>query len=256
MLGKEKIVELLGSYSQEIDNMLSRFTRSRNGLHINRNDGNRFRNIVNEVTDLLKDHVLDSKNSVLKIQCYYREGIANFTSSPSYASLEEVKGVIDSLIVRIEQNPSLCALPQPEAEEDTQSKIFIGHGRSSTWRDLKDFITDRLNLPVEEFNSVSAAGVTNINRLEQMLDTTSFAFLIMTGEDEQLDGKLQPRMNVIHEAGLFQGRHGFSRAIIVLEKGCEEFSNIEGLGQIRFAKGNISGTFEEIRRVLEREGLL
>jgi predicted nucleotide-binding protein len=44
-------------------------------------------------------------------------------------------------------------------------------------------------------------------------------------------------MNVVHEAGLFQGRLGFERAIILLEEGCKSFSNIEGLGQIRFPKG-------------------
>jgi hypothetical protein len=33
-------------------------------------------------------------------------------------------------------------------------------------------------------------------------------------------------------------------------------SNIQGLGQIRFPSGNIKACFEEIRQVLEREGLL
>ena len=63
-------------------------------------------------------------------------------------------------------------------------------------------------------------------------------------------------MNVVHEAGLFQGRLGFEKAIILLEDGCEEFSNINGLGQIRFPKENITAAFEEIRRVLERENLI
>lgn len=63
-------------------------------------------------------------------------------------------------------------------------------------------------------------------------------------------------LNVVHEAGLFQGRLGFTKAIVLLEEGCEEFSNIQGLGQIRFPKGNIAPAFEEIRRVLEREGLI
>ena len=67
---------------------------------------------------------------------------------------------------------------------------------------------------------------------------------------------MQARMNVIHEVGLFQGRLGFTKAIVVLEEGCEEFSNIQGLGQIRFPKNNISAAFEEIRAVLEREGLV
>lgn len=78
----------------------------------------------------------------------------------------------------------------------------------------------------------------------------------MTGEDELKGGKVHARMNVIHEAGLFQGRLGFTKAIVLLEEGCEEFSNIQGLGQIRFPKGNIQATFEEVRRVLERESLL
>jgi predicted nucleotide-binding protein len=136
------------------------------------------------------------------------------------------------------------------------TNIFIGHGGSSAWRDLKDFIQDRLNLPWDEFNRVPVAGITNIARLSEMLDAAAIAFLVMTGEDEQADGKPHARMNVVHEAGLFQGRLGFTRAIVLIEEGCEEFSNIQGLGQIRFPKSNIKAAFEEIREVLEREGLL
>jgi predicted nucleotide-binding protein len=89
-----------------------------------------------------------------------------------------------------------------------------------------------------------------------MMDEAAIAFLIMTAEDEQADGKIHARMNVIHEVGLFQGRLGFEKAIVLLEEGCEEFSNISGLGQLRFPKDNISAIFEDIRRVLEREGLI
>jgi predicted nucleotide-binding protein len=134
--------------------------------------------------------------------------------------------------------------------------VFIGHGQSLLWRELKDFIQDRLNLPWDEFNRVPVAGITNIARLSQMLDASAIALLVMTGEDEQADGALRARMNVVHEAGLFQGRLGFTRAIVLLEDGCEEFSNIQGLGQIRFPKGNIKAAFDEIRQVLEREGLI
>ena len=136
------------------------------------------------------------------------------------------------------------------------TNVFIGHGRSLLWKDLKDFIQDRLDLPWDEFNRVPIAGITNIARLSEMLDAVAVAFLIMTAEDEQADGKVHARMNVVHEAGLFQGRLGFTKAIVLIEEGCEEFSNIEGLGQIRFPKGKISAAFEEVRQVLEREGLI
>lgn len=143
-----------------------------------------------------------------------------------------------------------------EREDRIGTKVFIGHGRSSLWKDLKDFIQDRLHLPWDEFNRVPVAGVPNVARLSQMLDEAAIAFLILTGEDEQADGSLHARMNVVHEAGLFQGRLGFQRAIILFEEGCEEFSNIQGLGQIRFPKDNIKAIFEDIRQVLEREGIM
>jgi hypothetical protein len=136
------------------------------------------------------------------------------------------------------------------------TNIFLGHGRSPLWRELKDFIDGRLGLPVDEFNSVPVAGVTTTARLSELLDAAAFAFLVMTAEDEDADGNLHARENVIHEVGLFQGRLGFTKAIVLLEQGCTEFSNIHGLGQIRFPKQNIKAIFEDVRAVLEREGLL
>lgn len=89
-----------------------------------------------------------------------------------------------------------------------------------------------------------------------MRDDAEMAFLVMTAEDEQKDMTMNARLNVVHEAGLFQGRLGFRKVIVLLEEGCEEFSNIHGLGQIRFPKGDISARFEKIREVLEHEGLI
>jgi predicted nucleotide-binding protein len=87
-----------------------------------------------------------------------------------------------------------------------------------------------------------------------MLDAAAVAFIVMTAEDEMADGKIQARMNVIHEAGLFQGCLGFTKAILLLEIGYEEFSNVQGLGQIRFPTGNLAASFDQVRQVLEREG--
>jgi hypothetical protein len=136
------------------------------------------------------------------------------------------------------------------------TNVFIGHGRSKEWKDLKDFIKDRMRLPWDEFNRVPVAGIPNTVRLSTMLDAAEIAFLVLTAEDERADGKLQARMNVIHEAGLFQGRLGFARAIVMLEDGCDEFSNIAGLGQIRFPKNDIKAAFHDVQLILEREGLI
>lgn len=145
--------------------------------------------------------------------------------------------------------------PQPAERAATGKRIFIGHGHSHAWRDLKDFLRERLGLEHEEFNREPTAGVTTAQRLEDMLNNTGFAFLVLTAEDEHGDATRHPRLNVVHELGLFQGRLGFKKAIVLLEEGCAEFSNIHGLTRIQFPKNNIQAVFEEIRRVLEREKL-
>ncbi|WP_420594399.1 TIR domain-containing protein [Deinococcus sp.] len=134
--------------------------------------------------------------------------------------------------------------------------VYIGHGGSRAWTDLRDLIRYRLHIEFEEFNSQSAAGLTAIERLKEMLEKSTFAFLVMTAEDETVQGQMQARMNVIHEIGLFQGKLGFRKAIILLEDGCAEFSNIHGLTQIRFPRDNINAVSEKIREVLEREGVI
>jgi predicted nucleotide-binding protein len=173
----------------------------------------------------------------------------------SFQSCEKLAGLASrgaDHIARLELSQSARGQAPVAAGEN----VFIGHGRAGVWRELKDFLSERLALPWDEFNRVPVAGVTNIARLSEMLDQAAIAFLVLTAEDETADGGERARQNVVHEAGLFQGRLGFARAIVLLEEGCEEFSNIQGLGQIRFPAGDIAASFDEVRGVLEREGFL
>jgi hypothetical protein len=55
--------------------------------------------------------------------------------------------------------------------------------------------------------------------------------------------------------GLFQGKLDSAKPIALLEEGCKELSKITGLTYISFGQRNIR-TALEIRRVLEREGIL
>lgn len=137
-----------------------------------------------------------------------------------------------------------------------EGRVAIGHGHSLEWRKLKDFLQDRLELKWDEFNRVTPAGKTAKDVLLAMLDNASFAFLVMTADDEHANLTKHARLNVIHEAGLFQGRLGFERAIILFEEGCSGFSNIAGLQVIEFPAGRIQASFEEVREVLEREGII
>jgi hypothetical protein len=172
-------------------------------------------------------------------------GLVEFTPDSHYALTVDGWELVDAALEEEEQEVALAG-----------GRIFIGHGRSRVWRDLKDYLHDRLGLEWDEFNRESVAGISTSERLETMLGNAAFAFIVMTAEDQTAAGALNPRMNVVHEAGLFQGKLGFRKAIVLLEEGCEEFSNIVGLGQIRFPVGNIDAVRDEIRQVLEREGLV
>ncbi|MCU0237828.1 MAG: hypothetical protein MUC29_00145, partial [Pyrinomonadaceae bacterium] len=59
---------------------------------------------------------------------------------------------------------------QKNMENIKKGKVFIGHGRSQCWRDLKDFLQDRLKLEWDEYNREPTAGMAIKERLEEMLD--------------------------------------------------------------------------------------
>ena len=137
------------------------------------------------------------------------------------------------------------------------SKLFrnksIGHGHNNQWRDLKDHLHEKHGFGVTAYEVGPRAGLSVKEVLESMLNESSFAFLVLTGEDIGTYGETHARENVVHELGLFQGRLGFKRAIVLLEEGVHEFSNILGLNQIRFSKGNIRETFGDVLATIRRE---
>lgn len=137
--------------------------------------------------------------------------------------------------------------------QSTPIKIFIGHGQNKQWKDVKDHLHEEHGFDVVAYEIGPRAGLSVKEVLEKMLDDSSIAFLVLTGEDEHTDGELHARENVIHELGLFQGRIGFTRAIALLEDDVKEFSNILGINQIRFSKGNIRETFGDVIATIRRE---
>jgi predicted nucleotide-binding protein len=167
-------------------------------------------------------------------------------SAKERATIQEVFQVFEAHL-----SESLIAEPSTPAPK--KPIVFIGHGRSSLWKELKDHLQDKHRYRAEAYEIGARAGHAIRDILEQMLSKASIAFLVMTGEDETSDGGMRARQNVIHEIGLFQGRLGFNRGIVLLEEGTEEFSNIHGIEQIRFRKGNIKETFGEVLATLRRE---
>ena len=169
------------------------------------------------------------------------------------------RSVIDAVLNSFEESAPSNRLsdppppPKPKPVPPVQPKIFIGHGHSGLWRELKDHLTDKHGLEVIAYEVGAREGHTIRDILEDMLTKSTMAFLVLTGEDRDAEGLMHARENVIHETGLFQGRLGFARAIVLLEKGTAEFSNIHGIAQLRFAKGNIKEVFGDVVALIRRE---
>ena len=175
-----------------------------------------------------------------------------------FTSKEEAENALKTIAKSINRDSfvDLSSNTDQNITPNNQTKIFIGHGGSLEWLKFKDFLEKKVKLPYEEFNRIPQAGKTASVHLKKMLESCCMAFLIMTGEDEHKDGTLHARENVIHEIGLFQAQLGYEKAIILLEDGCEIFSNIDGITHIPFPKGNIRAAFEDIRDVLKRERII
>ena len=191
------------------------------------------------------------------ILCYIKDiciniefdGVCNTKLSITCENRSEIEEIFEIF----EKNAEFSKIPMLQSYETKQSRIFIGHGRSLIWRDLKEHLQDKHGFTIESYESGARAGHVIRDILESMIENSKFAILILTAEDEQSDRRLRARQNVIHEAGLFQGRLGFQRAILIIEEGVEELSNFDGIQHIKFAKGNIKEVYGEVLATIRRE---
>lgn len=121
----DEILTALRSYESELGEILGRFTRNRDGIHIAQPDNYRLRTIVTELIDLLHDHVPGSGQHIRLVANSYNEGVGNMYRSSSYASVEEVRGVVSAVITRIERNKSLFAsAPGPVSISDDEKTLL------------------------------------------------------------------------------------------------------------------------------------
>jgi predicted nucleotide-binding protein len=160
----------------------------------------------------------------------------------------EIKAVLN--VFETHKEKSLLPVETATKKEPV---VFIGHGHSEDWKELRDHLRDMHGFEVEAYEAKPRAGQTIENVLQAMLAKATIAFFVMTGEDETVAGSMNPRLNVVHELGLFQGRLGFNKGIVLLKRGAAEFSNIAGLQQIRFTDikevfGNVIATINQESR--------
>jgi predicted nucleotide-binding protein len=147
-----------------------------------------------------------------------------------------------------EKQPDEAQKPSPP-----KLKIFVGHGHDPQWKDLTDFLNRTAGLEAVFYESSSTAGHQTADVIETKIASAEMAFIVHTGEDEDKAGDMHARRNVVHEAGMCLNQFGSGRAIVLLEQGCAEYSNIKGTDQIRFPKGEIERRFGDVLQAILRE---
>lgn len=105
------------------------------------------------------------------------------------------RAAIESVFEVFEKHASNSKLPPAPAVPPTKPVVFIGHGRSQAWRDLKDHLQDKHGIQIEAYETGARAGHTIRDILEEMVAKSSFAIMVLTGDDEHADGSLRARQN-------------------------------------------------------------
>ena len=162
------------------------------------------------------------------------------------AQLEDLARKIEQ-VFEIRASSELAAPITSGAHE----KVFVSHGRADDWKDVQNFIERDLHISTMELAQEPNRGRTILQKLEEESSSCSYAVIVMTGDDQDSDGNMRARENVMHEIGYFQGKFGLSAVCLLHEEGTSIPSNIHGLVYIPFPKGYINATFGTLMRELK-----
>lgn len=131
----DRAIQRLRDYEQDLEVIASRFTRSRDSLHIGNGDESRFHQIVIELRDLFDDLLgKNSYSNMLVNAC--NEGRSNFLNSASLNSVKQVKSIVSAAATRIEENPALVKKSEetnPSQQVATQAALELPERVTLHW---------------------------------------------------------------------------------------------------------------------------
>jgi predicted nucleotide-binding protein len=176
-----------------------------------------------------------------------------------WEGLEAARGLLQRMIDEIKASEESSVSSAGTVQQRTTShgkSVFIGHGRSLAWLAVRRVLQEEWGLKIVCFESEPRTSKSIVSILNEMLDQANFGVIVLTAEDVTSTGEVRGRQNVIHEAGLAQGKLGFEKVVILKQEGVEEPSNLAGLQYISFPENKIEKAFYELQAVLKRERLI
>jgi len=133
-------------------------------------------------------------------------------------------------------------------------KVFITHGHAEdVLRRVEDFVR-ALGLEPVVVKRGASQGESVDDLVERRIEECQAQIVLATADDE-VNGRWQPRMNVIHEVGL--GQRIFKDRIIYLkEDRCAFPSNVAPKVWESFPRDNLEPAYQKIAKELRAMGLL
>ncbi|MCX5994564.1 MAG: nucleotide-binding protein [Chloroflexi bacterium] len=172
----------------------------------------------------------------------------------SFRDVEYVVTVVRMAIRDIGSPPQDSAKVQDTPAASITPKAFIAHGKESVALDKLSRFVFELGIEPVVVKKKPSRGKALDDKVEFYMEETDCAIILATGDDE-IEGKLHPRQNVIHEIGLAQKTFP-DRIIYLLEKGAEFPSNIEPKVWESFTQESMDEAFIAIARELKAFGLI
>src|ERR1700730_17282722 len=146
------MIATLERYKTELDGILSRFSKTRDGLYMYQKDDARFRELALELRDLFDDTFVDGRRHSNPLLVYFNESVSNYIGCPSYGGVENVKSVVTSALARVRRNPLSLKKAALEAKargaKDPDAVVTIAERFHGIVRQLLERREDRPTLDV------------------------------------------------------------------------------------------------------------
>ncbi|MFZ0372213.1 MAG: hypothetical protein WBE25_07650 [Xanthobacteraceae bacterium] len=157
---QNQIIVTLERYKRELDEILSRFNKDRDGIHNRPNDDARFREIALELRDLFDDTFVDGRRHSEPLTAYFNDSISNYIGSPSYQGVENVRGVVTAALARVQRNSLALKNAAMEARargtKDPESVVTLAERLHTVVRQLRERREGRPTLDVNDEYDVQA----------------------------------------------------------------------------------------------------
>ena len=167
----------------------------------------------------------------------------------SYALNHRFDGIL-GMLLSIEANPPKVA-EEKMRKSNVTNKAFIVHGHNEAVKEKVARFVEHLKLKPIILHEQADKGRTIIEKFEANSEDVNFAIVLLTADDsgkanKETNFKQRARQNVIFEMGYFIGMLSRSHVFMLLEKGVEKPSDLDGIVYTSLSEDWKSKLFKEL----------